>query len=211
MPCLTRATSAELSYSAKTGLDFRPTINQFGSKRGGPVMRLQPCPYCPANVRAGRLQKHVLCVHGAARLVSGSSHKKGRQAKGTPLARQRASKAKSGFCTTQCSFCGLKQKSPRKRLECKQCGRTDNNPLIVQITDQQTEAPRKPVPKAQQPPAVRPSQSMTPPAVKPVPVPRTKGKSRRCEGLPSYGYGSIAAAEPWVDNVGPDGWKLHGG
>ncbi len=172
-----------------------PSKSRTGKKAGGG--------------RQGRKKKFAQGAGNGEGEGSRSGHPP--QGKGTRSVQHRARKVKSKSCMAHCSFCGLKQKSPRKRLECIGCGRTDINPVIVQDTKQQREANRKPVPTPPQPAASRTSQSVVPPAVKSVPIRGTQGKPRKGESATSYGYGSIAAAEPWVDNVGPDGWRLHGG
>ncbi len=174
-------------------------------------MTLQTCPHCQAKVRVDRLQKHLRRVHADSRLMRDSSRRNGHQVKARPSERRQASKGKSGLCMVKCSFCGLEQNSPRKRLECNRCGQTDTNPVPVWEAQRQRKSSRKPLLTSRQPQESRASQSMAPHAAKSVPVPGSKGKRRKGEAVQSYGYGTITAAEPWVDNVGPDDWRVHGG
>jgi hypothetical protein len=174
------------------------------TKRGGAQMMLMACPYCCAKVRSDRLTKHVSRIHSVSRPGSGSSPKSSRQAKSAKLAKQRAGRVRSGFRTVQCSFCGLRQRSSRKRLTCVRCKRTDNNPVIVKHTDLQRNANRKPCHKTQSPVVSRPPEYTATPAVPLVPVPR--GRARRSKRQAQGGCGMSARSS----FVKLDWWRERG-
>jgi hypothetical protein len=98
------------------------------------------CPHCHANVRPDRLERHMLRVHPGSCALSATAPRQDPQRARAGLARPRPRTFKREFSTARCSYCGLVQKLFGEALECAQCGRADDNPVIgldaKQITDE---------------------------------------------------------------------------